>query len=168
MSAAERPATELSQMERGRRLTDAEIDEWCADQQTAARHGTADISTEIAYELHERIAGVGGSLRAIEREAARPSVDVERLVRTTDTHQSAIDVGGIIKAVLPRYRLYGLWVQYHGDGTSRARKGEVVVSIQYGWPGNAHAADGTGRTVREATADLLARLHPTDDHGEKR
>lgn len=54
----------MTQQERGRRLTDEEIDSWVADQQTPARHGTASVAVEIAYELHERLAGVGGRLAA--------------------------------------------------------------------------------------------------------
>ena len=48
----------LNRVERGRDLTNEEIDTWVADQQTPARHGTADVATEIAYALHERICGV--------------------------------------------------------------------------------------------------------------
>ena len=59
-----RAALELNRMKRGRALTDEEIDEWIADQQTPARHGTASIATEIAYELHERLVGVAGRLAA--------------------------------------------------------------------------------------------------------
>ena len=50
----------LNRVERGRDLTDEEIDTWIADHQTPARHGTADVATEIAYALHERICGVAG------------------------------------------------------------------------------------------------------------
>ena len=99
-------------------------------------------------------------------EGAAPraeGLDVREAVKITDDrHQSALDIGRIIRAVAPRYSLYGLWVQYHGDGTNRASKGEVVVSIQYGWSGDRRAEEGRGSTIREATSDLLARLTPQE------
>ena len=53
---------EMNQQTRGRPLTDREITEKVADWQTPARHGTASLPVEIANDLHERLAGVGGSL----------------------------------------------------------------------------------------------------------
>lgn len=72
-------------------------------------------------------------------------------------HPATLPAAEIIAAI-PWGSLYGVWVQYHGDGTTRCREGEVIVSVQYGTPGNRAAHEGRGANVRDASAALLATL----------
>ena len=48
-------ALQLNRQERGRALYDGEIDWYLADCQTSLRHGTADLGTEIAEQLRDRL-----------------------------------------------------------------------------------------------------------------
>lgn len=49
------PGHNLTFLERDRRLTDGEVACYLADHQTALRHGTADVGTEIAEMLRDRL-----------------------------------------------------------------------------------------------------------------
>lgn len=66
---------ELNQLERGRKLTEAEIACYLADHQTALRHGTAHVGDEIAEQLRDR-------LRDVNAATFRPTaqLDVEATI----------------------------------------------------------------------------------------
>ena len=103
-----------------------------------------------------------GEIRAALASEARATAPagLDRWLHTSDGHPSALDIAAILEALGTTRRLRGLWVQYHGDGTGRARrKGDVVVSCQWdrGW-GIAHATDATDGSVRDASRALAARL----------
>ena len=66
---------EVDRLTRGRDLTEREIAEYLASRQTALRHATADVGTEIAEKLRDRLAetppGPLDALRALS-DAATP------------------------------------------------------------------------------------------------
>lgn len=95
-------------------------------------------------------------LPGLEAPVGAETLDVLPVVR--DKHGAHLPVAAIVRALPRTAQLTGLWVQYHGDGTDRAPKGEVVVSIQYGWSGSYLAKDGRGPTVNAASEALLAAL----------
>ncbi len=49
---------DFDRLTRGRDLTDAEIDQYLADRQTALRHATARVGDEIAEKLRDRLRDV--------------------------------------------------------------------------------------------------------------